>query len=194
MKIKICGLRTVSDVETAVDAGASAIGFVFARSPRQISLEEAVPLLCAVPPSVLKVAVFRRPDAGLLAAVLAAGVDVIQADADWESGGLMVPFLPALSDGPDLAARVAATPGVCLVDGPRGGGAGVLPDLTRVASVAATRRVVLAGGLTPENVSDAIARVRPWGVDVSSGVEASRGRKDPERIRAFIDAARTGRR
>jgi phosphoribosylanthranilate isomerase len=192
MKIKICGLRRVSDIETAVDAGASAIGFVFARSPRQVSVEEVGRLLAAVPPPVLKVAVFRRPEAALLAAVVAAGVDVIQADDGWDSGGLTLPFLPALSDGPDLASRVADIPGICLVDGARGGGAGVLPDLARVASVAATRRLVLAGGLTPENVAEAIALVRPWGVDVSSGVEASRGRKDPERIRAFIQAAQTG--
>ena len=193
MKIKICGLRRVSDIDVAVAEGATAIGFVFARSPRQVSPKEASFLFDAVPAGVLKVAVFRRPDPTLLGAVLDLGVDSVQADANWDPSGLTVPFLPAVPDGPDLVERVAGIDGVCLVDGPRGGGMGVLADLDRVRNVAAQRRLYLAGGLTPDNVAKAIAHVRPWGVDVSSGVESSPGTKDPARIRAFIRAARSVR-
>jgi len=189
VKVKICGLKRTSDIEVAVDAGATAIGFVFARSPRQIRPADAPALFEAVPAGVLKVAVFREPDPVILSAVLAAGVDVVQADAMWDPGQLPVPFLPALSDGPDLAQRLAAIDGVFLIDGPKGGGSGVQPDRDRVRKIAGERRIYLAGGLTPENVADAIEYIGPWGVDVSSGVELSRGVKDPVRIRAFIRAA-----
>ena len=192
MKIKICGLRRAEDIETAVGAGATSIGFVFAASPRRISPVEASALFAAVRAGVDKVAVFRRPEPALLREVLSIGVYVVQADANWDPSGLTVPFLPALSDGPDLAERVAAIEGLCLVDGPRGGGRGVLADLDRVGAVAAVRRLYLAGGLSPENVAEAIRRVRPWGVDVSSGVESAPGVKDPERIRAFIREAQRG--
>ena len=189
MRIKICGLRRVSDIEVAVEEGATAIGFVFARSPRQILPGDAPLLFDAVPAGVLKVAVFREPDLAVLAAVLAAGVDVVQADSTWDASGLDRPFLPAFSDGPDLAARVATVRGECLVDGPAGGGSGVQPDSDRVRAIAAEHHIYLAGGLTPENVAARIEYIRPWGVDVSSGVELSRGIKDPGRIRAFIRAA-----
>ncbi len=215
MKIKICGLRRTSDIEVAVEEGATAIGFVFSPSPRQILPEEAPPLFAAVPDGIVKVAVFSQPDPIALRQVLAAGVDVVQADATWKptvpikanarlgwklkarwryhmrlhtvDGPIRV--LPSLADGPDLAERVAALDGVCLIDGPRGGGRGEQPDLVRVRNIAAQQRIYLAGGLTPENVGAAIEYVRPWGVDVSSGVEKSRGIKDPAKIRAFIRAA-----
>ena len=200
VRVKICGLRRVLEVEAAVQAGADAIGFVFARSPRQVTPEEARPLVEAVPAGVDVVAVFREPAPELLADVLALGVNAVQADASWR-GELPdgVYFLPALKDGPDLHERAAALPvlptgsglrGSILIDGPLGGGRGVRADADRVAAVAGNRPVVLAGGLRPDNVHAAIARVRPFGVDVSSGVESAPGVKDPARIHAFFEAVR----
>ena len=200
MKIKICGLRRTLEVEAAVEAGADAIGFVFARSPRQITPSEARPLIEAVPDGVDSVAVFRTPDPDVLRAVLALGIDGIQADASW-SGDLPsdVYFLPALKDGPDVEARAGSLPrhptsgglrGAILVDGPLGGGLGIEADADRVARVAKLRPVVLAGGLRPDTVGTSVERVRPFGVDVSSGVESAPGVKDPARIRAFIQAVR----
>ena len=104
MKVKICGLRRVSDIEVAVDGGATAIGFVFARSPRQIAVDDAPGLFAAVPDGVLKVAVFRKPDPAVLGAVIAAGADVVQADGSWDASGLSVPFLPAFSETASLVA------------------------------------------------------------------------------------------
>lgn len=200
VRAKICGLRHVAEVEAAVEAGADAIGFVFARSPREVTVEAARPLIEAVPDGVDAVAVFRRPDPAVVQALIALGIDGIQGDAD---APVALPdgvyWLPALKDGPDLAARSAALPvsavgrglrGAILVDGPLGGGRGIQADAERVAGVAASRCVVLAGGLAPDTVGSAIARVRPFGVDVSSGVESAPGVKDTGRIRAFLAAVR----
>ena len=200
MRVKICGLRRVLEVQAAAEAGADAIGLVFARSPRQVSPREARPLIEAVPDGIDVVAVFRTPDPDVLAAVLDLGIDAVQADAGWE-GDLPddVYFLPALKDGPGLEARAAALPrdpvgpglrGAILVDGPLGGGRGIAADAARVARVARSRPVVLAGGLRPDTVGASVARVRPFGVDVSSGVESAPGVKDPARIRAFVEAVR----
>ncbi len=200
MRVKICGLRRVAEVEAAALAGADAVGLVFARSPRRVSPAEARALVRAAPDGLEVVAVFRVPDPDLLREVLALGVHGVQADASW--AGALPPGvyrLPALSDGPDLAARAARIPvamagpglrGAILVDGPAGGGRGVPADPDRVARIARSRPVVLAGGLQPDTVGAAIARVRPFGVDVSSGVESAPGVKDIARIRAFIQAVR----
>ena len=192
MYVKICGLRRFDEIETAVDAGADAIGIVLAESPRRVSLDEAVALRAAIPPEVDAVAVFRRPSPEVLGAVLAAGFDTIQADATWTPPDLgSARWLPALSDGPDLAVRAAGlTTETILVDGPFGGGRGVPADADRVAALAAQRSVVLAGGLTPNTVGAAITRIRPHGVDVSSGVERSPGVKEPVKIRDFLAAVR----
>ncbi|NCG20818.1 MAG: phosphoribosylanthranilate isomerase [Rhodobacterales bacterium] len=193
MFVKICGLRTVNEVLCAVDAGADAIGLVFARSPRQVTLEEAVPLLAAIPAHVRSVAVFRTPDHEVLQAVLALNVWTIQADASWTTplpAGVV--RLPALCDGPDVAHQVDALEADwVLVDGPLGGGRGVAADPFRVARVAAKHRVILAGGLRPDTVAHAIRVVSPFGVDVSSGVESAPGIKDLAKIRAFVRAARS---
>ncbi len=193
MFVKICGLRTVEEVTCAVQAGADAIGLVFARSPRQVTPEEAAPLVAAIPDSVACVAVFRTPADDLLREVLRLGIRVIQADASWD--GELPPGvrrLPALSDSVQVGAQVAALDADwVLVDGPLGGGRGVPADPFRVAAVAAKHRVILAGGLRPDTVAHAIRVVRPFGVDVSSGVESAPGIKDLGKIRAFVRAARS---
>jgi phosphoribosylanthranilate isomerase len=202
MKVKICGLTSVDAVKAATDAGADAVGFVFAVSSRQLSLEAVLPLLNVVPTGVETIAVFRHPTAELLQGVIGLQFDTVQASWDWSCEPLpdSVRFLPMFADGPELEARVeqwvktAEHPmsrlGPLLIDGAGGGGRGERGSVDRAAAVAARFPVVLAGGLSPENVADAIRAVRPVAVDVCSGVEASPGVKDLRRVADFVTLAR----
>jgi phosphoribosylanthranilate isomerase len=189
--IKICGLRTREAIEAAADAGADAVGFVFhAASPRNLALELARDLRRAVPPGVERVAVFMHPSQALLDAALAAiEPDWVQTDAadlaglDWPSGQRV---LPVLRSG---AAHAGPMPSRCLFES-ASSGSGARADWAAAARAARTCELVLAGGLDPANVGEAVRTVRPFGVDVSSGVEATRGVKDAVLIREFIRAAR----
>lgn len=188
--VKLCGLRTVADVEAAVAAGADALGFVLAPSVRQVDEATAAQLLDAVPVGVLAVAVTRHPTPDELGIVDRLPFDLLQGDATF-TDALDTPYWPVFPDGPDLADRVAADPrrglwGTVLVDGPRGGGRGEPADWARVATLDVP--VCLAGGLHPGNVAEAIRMARPVAVDVSSGIEAERGVKDVDRMRAFVHA------
>ena len=202
MRVKICGLRDEAGLEAACAAGADAVGFVFAPSPRRVSLREARALLRLVPAGIERVAVFARATRAELAAALALDVDALQAelDSDWPplSGDQFA--LPVLRDGAELEARAHAldriTPrpdslrGAFVLDGHLGGGQGVPVDVARARRLAALRLLVLAGGLTPANVAARIRAVRPFAVDVSSGVERLRGEKDPALVHAFVRAVR----
>jgi phosphoribosylanthranilate isomerase len=189
--IKICGLRTLEAIDAAVGAGANAVGFVFHdASPRNISLDVARVLHRDVPAGIERVAVFLHPSQALLDSVLAAiGPDWVQTDAS-DLEGLSLPtgqrVLPVLRSG---AAHAGPLPPRCLFES-SSSGAGERADWTAAARVARASQLVLAGGLDPSNVGDAVRAVRPFGVDVSSGVESSRGVKDAARIREFIRAAR----
>jgi phosphoribosylanthranilate isomerase len=191
--VKICGLTSLDGLHAAVEAGADAVGFVFAASPRRLVPDEAARLAAAVPPGILRVAVMRHPlpeEWDEVARVVRP--DWLQAEArDFE--GLRLPpgieALPVYRDVPGLDTAALGREDRALFEAPASG-TGQAPDWDRAARLAPLTRLVLAGGLTPENVAGAIRRVRPWGVDVSSGVEASRGVKDPARIRAFVAAAR----
>lgn len=193
--VKVCGLRTAEEVATAVDAGADAVGFVFAPSVRRVTPAEAGAAAAAAPAHVRKVAVFLHPTQSEVDAVLAGfAPDLLQTDAA-DFGALHLPAgldcLPVVRAGTDdgvwpIADLRAST---LLVEGPRSG-AGEVADWTAAAKLAAMHRVVLAGGLHAGNVATAIATVRPWGVDVSSGVERAPGVKDAARIREFLNAVR----
>jgi phosphoribosylanthranilate isomerase len=189
--IKICGLRTREAIEAAANAGADAVGFVFHEaSPRSLSLEEARALQRAVPAGVERVAVFMHPGQALLDAVLAAiEPDWVQTDAS-DLAELSLPagqrVLPVLRGTPG---RLGSLPSRCLFES-ISSGSGERADWIAAARVARTTELILAGGLDPSNVGDAVRAVRPFGVDVSSGVESSRGVKDAARIREFIRAAR----
>jgi phosphoribosylanthranilate isomerase len=189
--IKICGLTSPEAVATAVEAGADAVGFVFhAASPRHLAPAAAAALARAVPPSVLRVAVTRHPTQAQVEAIIADfRPDALQTDvADFE--GLRLPAalgrLPVLRTG---AAPPAQLPRRCLYES-ADSGRGATADWQAAAALARRTELVLAGGLTPANVAAAIAAVRPFGVDVSSGVERAPGRKDTGLIRDFIAAAR----
>ena len=189
MFIKICGLRTAADVDAAVAAGADALGFVFARSPRQLTPERALVLCRGLADRVIRVAVMRRPSATEWARVRDVfAPDWLQTDAeDFAAlGRLDCEPLPVYrSAGPEAL----PWPARILFEGARSG-SGTRADWPGAARVAARTNVILAGGLDRGNVLDAIETVRPWGVDVSSGVERSRGVKDPEKIAGFIARVR----
>ncbi len=195
MRVKICGLRTAADVHAAIEAGADAVGFVFAKSVRQIDPEAARPLIGLVPAGVLRVGVMRAVDSAPLEELLALGLDAIQIERDDQA---MPDFPPGtrlwsvLKDGEDLDTRAAAIlpASTLIIDSALGGGSGQSAELGRVATLAGERPIILAGGLTPDTVADAIKLVHPCGVDVSSGVESAPGMKSPELIHAFVRAAR----
>ncbi|HEX7061960.1 MAG TPA: phosphoribosylanthranilate isomerase [Woeseiaceae bacterium] len=189
--VKICGLRHAAAVQAAVAAGADAVGFVFAPSPRRVTAREATVLARDVPQGVKRVAVMLHPTPEEWREVeLLFRPDVLQADAgDFEQ--LEVPAdierWPVLRQG---AALPAMLPEVFLYEGATSG-RGERVDWSEAARLARRGRMVLAGGLDRDNVAEAIRRVAPFGVDVSSAVESAPGVKDPARIRAFVEAART---
>jgi len=189
--VKICGLMTVEAVEAAVSAGADAVGFVFhGPSPRNVSPEVAARLAAHLPPGVRKVAVTLHPDQALVDDVLAAlAPDVWQTDAaDFEL--LRIPVgverWPVFRSG---SRPQYPLPVRLLFEGPRSG-AGEVADWSAAAELARRTELILGGGLNSANVAAAVAAVRPFGIDVSSGVELSPGRKDPARIPEFVAAAR----
>jgi phosphoribosylanthranilate isomerase len=189
--IKVCGMRTREAIDVAAQAGADALGFVFHEaSPRNLTVESASALQSCVPVGVERVAVFLHPSQDLVDAVVnAIQPDWVQTDAA-DLAMLRLPpgqrVLPVFRSG---HARPALLPKRCLLESARSG-AGERADWQDAAYLAAMAEVVLAGGLDAGNVGEAVRRVRPFGVDVSSGVESGRGVKDVVKIRDFIRAAR----
>ena len=193
MFIKICGLSTPDDVAVAVAAGADALGFVFASSPRQVAPEQARGLCGSLGGRVIRVAVMRHPDAADWARVRDVfRPDWLQTDAeDFAAlGRLECEPLPVYRNAAPAGGR---WPDRILIEGARSG-QGERADWPGAARAAARTRVILAGGLDCGNVAGAIEAVRPWGVDVSSGVERERGVKDPAKIREFIARVRASER
>lgn len=191
LRVKICGFTSVEALEAAVEAGADAIGFVFhPASPRYLPPEQAARLAERLPAGVLSVAVTLDPGPAQLAEILRAFTpDVLQGDAAALTALDLPPGIatwPVFRSG---AVLPASLPPRLLFEGGRSG-AGERADWSAAAALARRCELILGGGLDPDNVGEAILQVRPWAVDVSSGVEASRGHKDPGRIRAFIQAAR----
>lgn len=199
--MKVCGLRTIEDVTAAVSAGADAVGFVLTASPRQVDAEQARTLVASVPAGVLTVAVFRGEPADEVAeTALAGGMAAVQLHGDYS-----VADYSKLRRFPLRLIRAATVNGryslrcgdlgedLLLVDSPRPG-SGETWDWAgwAKAGVQAEGNWLLAGGLRPDNVAQAIGALAPWGVDVSSGVERSRGVKDPALIHAFVSAAKAG--
>jgi phosphoribosylanthranilate isomerase len=195
MFLKICGLTTEDDAVHAAASGATALGVIFApASPRCISADRARAIVSAVPSDVPVIGVFVNASIEEIVATVAhTGVRRVQLHGDEpESYGaaLKMPLLRAA--GVDV--EPGSWPGALLlldaVSGGQRGGTGKTVDWTRAAEIARRRQVVLAGGLTADNVADAIAAVAPFGVDVSSGVEDAPGRKNPEKVAQFLANAR----
>ncbi|HTE20305.1 MAG TPA: phosphoribosylanthranilate isomerase [Armatimonadota bacterium] len=198
VRVKICGITNVEDALAAVDAGADALGFVFAPSPRQVTPEHAAAILRELPPFVTTVGLVVDQDPFPI--LEACRMDVVQFHG---------------AEPPDVVARLGrramkafrirdeadlellpryASAGAFLLDayvqGVAGGTGQQFPWRLAEAAARFGRPVVVAGGLTPENVALCVRTTRPYGVDVSSGVEHVPGKKDPAKIRAFIAAAR----
>lgn len=197
MFVKICGVTSEDDALLAVAMGADAVGFVFAPSVRQIAPTRAADIAKRLPPDILTVGVFRdeAPErvietisrSGLRAAQLHGG-ESPEATAQVKAG---VPFVikgfVAGSTALDSAGLHEAD--LFLIDA-AAPGSGQVFDWSLAENAPRSKPLIMAGGLTPMNVAEAIAKVRPWGVDVSSGVEREPGKKDPRRVRAFVANAK----
>ena len=197
--VKICGIRRLEDAEAAVAFGANALGFVlWPDSPRHTSFDAARRIGAFLPPFVIKVAVFVNPSAADVSKAAASGMQMAQIHGDvpaWPGGRPPIPIIRAVHLGAGTAESIEPSVADTTIhldakDPERHGGTGKTVDWKRAALVARLRRVVLAGGLTPTNVAEAIRMVKPYAVDVASGVEASPGVKDHELMRQFIAAAK----
>lgn len=212
MLVKICGITRRADAYAAIDAGAAAIGFVFwPKSPRFIDPYRARAIRAALPPFVTTVGVFvdqpAEHVAGVASLVRLSAVQLHGSETPGYAAALGRPIIKAVALGPGSGkgateqeserattereitrwpAHIVLLLDVC--DPVKRGGTGQVIDWNRAELIASRRPVLLAGGLTPENVAAAVARVRPFGIDVSSGVERSPGVKDHERVRALFNA------
>jgi len=197
MFVKICGITNEDDALLAVAMGADAVGFVFAPSPRQIAAQQVYDITRRLPPEILTVGVFRdEHPSRVLDTVHRAGLKAAQLhghespDVVAEVAASVRWVIKAVTAG-SVDARRASSFGtdLVLVDAPTPG-AGRVFDWSLVDDLPEGPRYVLAGGLTPDNVALAVERAAPWGVDVSSGVERSPGRKDALKVKAFVERAR----
>jgi phosphoribosylanthranilate isomerase len=194
--VKICGITRLEDAAAAVALGAGAIGFVFwPQSPRYIDPERAREIANALPPGVLRVGVFVNQAAAHVNDIASrVGLSAAQLHGD-EEPDYASRVSPQVIKALTLETSAAVWPEQTMIlldahDPIRRGGTGRTIDWTAAADFARERRTLLAGGLTPENVGEAIARVRPFGIDVSSGVESSPGIKDHQRLRALFEAVK----
>jgi len=195
--VKICGITRAEDARLAASLGATAIGFIFwPSSPRAISPLRARAIVDALPASVTTVGVFVNAGRDEIeAAADEANLQAVQLHGDETpdlARSLSRRVIKAIPLTGDIDERVNEWPGTMLLldahDAARRGGTGRVVDWDRAAAIARTHDIILAGGLGPGNVADAVARVRPAGIDVSSGVESSPGIKDPGKLRALFDA------
>ena len=213
--IKICGTTNLEDARAAIAAGADALGFVFAPSPRRISPAEAKEIIAELPPQVERVGVFVNDSAERIRAIAdEAGLTAVQLYGDKSfqlanalaKAGPRIRVIAALSlahlqelatAGGDFMIVANGIDRILLdsIGSTQQGGTGRTWDWTAAQPlIEAFRhnvRIVVAGGLTPANVTAAIAALHPWGVDVCSGVERKPGTKDHDKIRAFVAAVRT---
>lgn len=203
VRVKICGITRVEDALAAAAAGADAIGLVFyANSPRAVGIEQAQAIIAALPPFVTTVGLFVDIQRDELQRILASvPLDLLQFHGDEsveQCEGFGRPYIKALrvKAGDDIIAEVSRYPGASgilldtYVEGVPGG-TGKAFDWSLVPEKL-SKPVILAGGLRPDNVAEAVRQVRPYAVDVSGGVEAGKGIKDAERVAAFIRAVRGG--
>ncbi|EFR87549.1 N-(5'phosphoribosyl)anthranilate isomerase [Listeria marthii FSL S4-120] len=199
MIVKICGLKKAVDVAAAVENGADMIGFVFAKSKRQVTIEQAHQLAQNIPANVKKVGVFVNPtEAELTAAINGVQLDIVQLHGQEpteqanRTDAAVIKAFP-VKEG-KLPSNINDYPNAyILLDAPAEeyeGGSGKTFDWDKINSDALTKnKLIIAGGLNAENVQVAIKRFEPYAVDISSGVETN-GEKDPEKIKTFIKTAK----
>jgi phosphoribosylanthranilate isomerase len=200
-RVKICGITNLDDAMTAVECGADAIGFVFwVNSPRFIEPQKAKRIVSEIPPFVTTVGVFvNEPVEGINRLIRSVGFGCVQLHGEEtpeECMGLNAKVIKAVrvSGEKDLEGLDRYHVSAFILDTFRKdvqGGTGETFDWDIAVKAKKLGAVILSGGLTPENVVDAIRHVRPYGVDVSSGVEKNPGEKDPEKVRKFIELVRS---
>ena len=201
VKVKICGLTSVADALAVAEAGADMIGRMFySTSPRHVTLAQAMAIALALPPYVLRVGVFVNPEPGeVLEAIAACGLNLLQFHGDETSDfctsfGMMSVKALRVQNAESLTALAHYQTDAFLLDAySKAGLGGTGEKFNWELAVQAReygRPIFLAGGLTPENVAAAVAQVKPFAVDVSSGVESAPGQKDAAKVRAFIQAVR----
>lgn len=201
VRVKICGITRGEDAAAAVAAGADALGFMFFEgSPRCLSHEQARAIITGVPPFIARVGVFVNPaEADVRSAIAECGIDTLQFHGEetpefCRRFGLPILKAFRVQDESSLKSLTQFATEAWLLDsfvpGQHGGTGAIFNWDLAAQAVSRGGRVILAGGLTPENASDAVLRVRPYALDVSSGVESAPGRKDAAKVRAFIAAAK----
>lgn len=197
MFVKICGITNEDDALFAVAMGADAVGFIFAPSTRQVAPQAVYDITRRLPPEVLTVGVFRDEHPSRVVAIAnRSGVKAVQLHGRETieqcheiAHNVRYVIKAFASDSPHLSKADQYGTDLVMVDAPSPG-SGKLFDWNITSDVPDGVRLILAGGLDPDNVGDAIHAVEPWGVDVASGVEASPGKKDPTKVRRFISNAR----
>ena len=195
--VKICGITNADDALLATALGADAVGFIMAPSPRQVAVPRVQEIVRRLPPDVLTVGVFRNEAprrvvdvvnrCGVKAAQLSGQESIADTRMIREEVPVVIKAFPGGSGALAVADRYGAD--MVMVDS-ENPGSGQVFDWSLAEGAPGGIRLIMAGGLNPDNVASAIAKVRPWGVDVATGVELSPGRKDPAKMRAFINAAR----
>jgi phosphoribosylanthranilate isomerase len=210
--VKICGNTSLEDAWLAAEAGADAVGFVFAASPRRVTAEQVASITPRLPDSLEKIGVFvdspldeieatvRRSELSGVQLHAECGADLPSELRKRFGSGLRILRVVHFGAGaPEQAVRLARDQNIdaVLVDSRTAtavGGTGIAFDWDLAAkslfASAGEQRLIAAGGLTAENVADAVVRLHPWGVDVATGVEAAPGRKDPDKVRIFVAKAR----
>jgi phosphoribosylanthranilate isomerase len=201
-RVKICGITNLRDARAAVEAGADALGFIFfPRSSRFISWREAGAIIAELPPFVARVGVFVDADVGTIRQAIAeSGINHVQLHGEEPPGfgeELRLPIIKAfrIADESSLKPLERYPAEAFLLDsftpGQHGGTGATFNWELAVKAKGTGKPIILAGGLTPENVAEAVQKVRPYAVDVASGVEAKPGQKDQDKVRRFISAAKS---
>ncbi len=202
VKVKVCGITNPKDARAAATAGAAAIGLVFAESPRKVGIEEAQDVVAALPKGILKVGVFvnAEPDE-VVRIAREVGLDYVQLHGDEgpeyvtevRGGGVKVIKALRVRDAADLAEIDGYGADLYLLDAyseKARGGTGTRFDWGLAKSLKGRDNILVSGGLGPENVRDAVSFFEPWGVDASSSLESAPGKKDRDRVRRFVFAAK----
>ena len=196
-RIKFCGMTNLQDIERAIDLGVDALGFVFiSESSRYVTLEKAQKIIESVPPFVIKVGLFMNAESAAVTEIInSVRLDLLQFHGDEDEKfckQFQIPYLKAIpmrsvSSVSEYCENFPSATGFVLDSHATGqmGGSGEAFAWSKIPKNHA-KPVILAGGLTPENVAEAIRVVRPYAVDVSSGIEASKGIKDPAKMEHFI--------
>jgi len=199
-KIKICGITNLEDAMLASDLGADALGFIFAESPRRISPKKARKIILSLPPFIAKVGVFVDEEIDVIKEIYPyCGLNLVQLHGNEKQSYLTALSLPVIKTfrvkDDRILDQIKKWKLRCLLldafDSTSSGGTGKTFDWEIAKMAAPWGRVILSGGLTPSNVIRALKKVHPYGVDVSSGVEKSPGKKDREKLKKFIQEVRS---